>query len=250
MSYDCNINNDRLTGAFNSTYDVTATVDRFTLCAWIKRSAAQWADGTDARIVVVGEDTVDQNDSLMLWSSTTVNQMRGSAIDSGALIRDDVLTHTINTLDDVWILWGVVFGSDILRELFQDGVGTGSPSTILVNMLPVGAALAIGNNPAGGFASGNCLVAEVGMWNIALSDAEMLSLFDSAETGIPMTDVQGGNCVGYWPLLVDQATHQNLGVDTGGLMTVESGMPFSSDHPTILSADIENLSMGGVIITP
>ena len=241
MSYSFLTDLDRLTGSFTSTYDVTSTGDKFTIAMWMKRSAAQWLTPPDTRFIMISDSTADTNSSLQLWGTTTSNEVRAATIDTTGNIASDSLAHTVNTQDDTWVLVVGVFDGDADRECFFNGTGSGSPNTNQEDINAVGAAIAIGNNVSTAFSEARCLIAEVGMWDVALSDAEVASLWTSAETGPAMDSVQGANCVGYWPLLADSATHANLGVDTGGLMTVQSDATWVDDHPTITT--------GGVTIT-
>lgn len=237
MSYDCSADSDKLTGAFTSTYDVSGAA-AFTIACWIRKSAAQWAATTDNRFVMISDDTADDDDAMQLYTLTTANRPSAGVISTSSVLRRDFIDHTINTLDDTWILVGGVFRSNADREAFVNGTLSGSPETTTADIAPVGAAIAVGGATYSDFLSGECLVAEVGMWDVALSTGEIASLWTSAQTGPAMSSVQAANCVGYWPLLADNSTHANLGTDAGGLLTVQSAMPHSPEHPTITGSSV------------
>jgi hypothetical protein len=90
------------------------------------------------------------------------------------------------------------------------------------------------------FAGGNDLdglLAELACWDIALNATQITDYL--AGTAAPL--IAASDLIGYWPLSANNATQSNLGVDTGGDLTV-TGATYSSDHPTI--------SSGGTTITP
>jgi hypothetical protein len=185
---------------------------------------------------MISDDTADANSSMLLRTNAA-NSVHGATInEASASLGEDVLTHTSPDFDDTWILIGCVYDGNADREVFVNGTMSGSPQTSTWDINPIGGAIAVGNATYSNFLDGECLVAEVGMWDVALSDAEVASLHTTDETGVAMSSVRGSDCVGYWPLKIDQSTHSNEGVDAGGTLTVQSAMPHSSDHPTIASA--------------
>ena len=76
------------------------------------------------------------------------------------------------------------------------------------------------------------LLAEVAIWNKALSAGEIASYL----AGNDPSAIAAANLIGYWPLSADNATQSNLGTDATGDLTVSGATYEPSDHPTITSS--------------
>ena len=94
-----------------------------------------------------------------------------------------------------------VFASSTSRAIYGDG---GSKGTDTDPVTPSGINIVrIGRAAGGEYFSGG--LAEVGVWNVALTDVEVAFL----ATGVSPLSVRSGNLVGYWPLLGPTATGDN-----------------------------------------
>lgn len=233
MSYDFSASNDKIDGSFTSTYDIDGS-NALSIACWVKRTAAQWADTSDSRIVTLCAAATGQN-SLVCLRTNAADEVRASSFNTIGTLDEDSLSFTDGTYDDTWVLVVGVFASNASREVFiEDSTGGGAQTD--TNDIDPLQYISIGNDTDGNFIEAEALVAEVCIWNIALSDTDIDALQTGAGTGPAPNTIQSANVIGYWPLDTDQATHANQGNDAGGDLTVQSDAPFSSDHPTITKA--------------
>ncbi len=229
MSYEFPTSSDFLDGVFNTTYDS----EGMTLGIWLKLTAANWALTNQGYMMILHTTAGTTSDSIRLGHT------KGLADTVAASSRDgsgdnDARNGLQADHDDIWQLFFGTFTSDTLRESTAQDSGDQFSNA---SSRPVGAALdkiRVGSNPTGGtFCDG--FLAEAAIWDKVLSDTEIDSVWISEGTGNSFAGIAPSNLIGYWPMLVDQSTHTNLGTDTDGLLTVSNAV-FSSEHPTIIAA--------------
>jgi hypothetical protein len=132
---------------------------------------------------------------------------------------DTTTGMTVNT----WHHACAVFTSDTSRAAFIDGGSKGTDSTNIADPSADRTGIAcVYKSSIAGYWSGR--LAEVAVWNVALSDAEVAVL---AKGWCPLF-IQPQNIVGYWPL---GRTDNDL---FGGYNMTPSGSPTWADHPPIL----------------
>lgn len=111
-----------------------------------------------------------------------------------------------------WLAVGGVWASSTSRQAFCDGGGGVIDTTSKVPVAPT--ETLIGARKTGvsrdGFFTG--LIAEIAVWNVSLSSAEMAAL----RTGLDPSTVRGGSLVDYWRL--DASTDDQTGYK-GNVMT-------------------------------
>jgi len=76
----------------------------------------------------------------------------------------------------------------------------------------------------------NGSIAEVAVWDMALSGADVASLYASG-AGTPATNVQSGNLVGYWPLISGPTATVGTNLSENGTISYNAG-----DHPVTHAA--------------
>jgi len=230
MSYDFNASQRYIDGTFTSQYDS----EGITLAIWMKLAAAEWGNTAQKVMLKFGEGLSEGNQLLMLTHTD-------SAADRvTATSRSTSNGNANNTLqvdhDDIWQLFIGTFESDtVRRSLAQDSSDQASNTS---SDKAVGTALDSIRLGAGTTGSSNVdgLMAEAAIWDKALSNAEKDTIWISEGKGNAFDGIAASNLIGYWPLLVDQSTHANLGTDASGTLTVNNAV-FSSDHPIIVATD-------------
>lgn len=228
MSYSFDGVNDTMTGAFTSTY-----ADPVTLACFIKVTDHLVNDA----LVGLGNSNSTVNDSYQLRSTGTDNQW--GAVSIGAAGSTSTATNVLN-IDGVWA--GIVgkFSGDALRDVYVQALANTGQSTESRAVADVLQFVRLGESFAGAL-DFTGLMAEVAIWNSALSDADITSYL----AGTAASQISAANLIGYWPLSASNATQANEGVDTGGDLTV-AGATFNADHPTIT---IPSTARGRMLLT-
>lgn len=131
-----------------------------------------------------------------------------------------------------WTLITAVFESTTSRHIYKNGGGkvTGT-TTVSGSFTPDRTGMAAIVRAAASSLS-TLELAHVAVWNKALSDAEVASLYVSSETGIYPNEVASGNCVAYWPL---EGTTDPEPDDVASFDMTLSGGPTQSTGPTMQS---------------
>jgi hypothetical protein len=243
--YDFFESNDKLTGTFTTALDVDGS-NQVSLVAWIYRTAAQWAETSDSRCVQLNEDTADSSDQLELRTAAA-DEVRGGTRDSAGALSESDLSFTDGTYDAEWVVWVAIYTSNVSREVFIEDSTGGGVSTTSRDILAVDD-IAIGNSTDGNFLDCEATLAEIAVFDTALSDAQIDALqtaTGASAGGPPPCSVAPNNCVAYWPLDQDYGagagavTNEATGsaADATGDLTVQSSAPYNASlHPIISAA--------------
>lgn len=218
MSYDFDGSNDRIAGTMTATYPLPVT-----LAAFVK--VTSHSSPQSDTIVTFGNASA-ANNCHVLESGTVEHAWRADSRDSGGTNAQAVMSGV--NLNGVWAGLVGKFTSNTQRDIYvQDLANTATNTTNIavtgaLDVLRIGEGLGAANDFDG-------LIAEVAIWNSALSDADITSYL----AGTPASSISPANLIGYWPLSSAAATQLNLGLDAGGDLSV-IGASFDADHPTLL----------------
>ena len=151
-------------------------------------------------------------------------------LQSGQIIRTRLRVTTNADADstttfslDTWHHACGVFASTTSRSAYLDGGNKGTNTTSKTPGTPVNTAIGSRQSLAGQYMSGS--IAEMGVWNIALSDAEVAIL----AAGYAPPFVRPQNLVAYWPLIRDEDQDR-----VGGYDMTPQNTPSISTHPPII----------------
>lgn len=201
---------------------VTATP--LTMCAWAKTSIT----GADQTIVSI-KNSVGTRDinifSLRVSTGNAVNANTGDGSNNSSASTSTTISA------DTWFHACAVFASSTSRAAYLNGAGkgtnTGSRTPSGVNRTSIG--VVNGTAVYDPFApAGTGDIAEVAIWNIALSDADVASL----ATGVSPLLVHPEALVGYWPLIGNNSPENNLLSNTS-VMSI-TGSLSAAAHPRII----------------
>lgn len=203
-----------------------------TVSIWVKKTAAQWADsGADYAWNMAYDFSTDQNQLRCLTgtdSASFVMLTTGSTTTS-------TKTFTDGDYDDLWVPIICKFPAADSRTIYvENSAGAGNTPTVTRNITALDS-FRLGRlmNLIGGFEG---KLAEVAVWDKALSNAEIDQINPTSETGPAANTIASANCVGYWPLDTDTATHVDQSGTSNGSFTEVGTRVFDSDHPTITTA--------------
>ena len=143
-------------------------------------------------------------------------------------------TTTAADSTGVWHHACAVFASSTSRSIYLDGTNKITNTTSITPSSGSITGTRIGDSDADCF-DGD--LAEVAIWNAALSDAEVASLFVSNGVGVYPTDVKVANLVAYWPVLGSSSPEPD---DVGSNDLTLFNSPASSTHLTM-----QNIGSGG-----
>ncbi len=207
-----------------------------TIVAWVKRTAAQWASAGQGVIVDFNDNRTDADHRYTMICGSLADSIKGSSEATGS--ASVIHTFTDGQYDDLWVpiiakyseAAGVTVDRDIYIESTLETTNQSTDHTInSVLEITVGEWYEGSLQYAG-------LLAEIAIFDKALSDAEINALQTSAEAGPAPNTVASADCIAYWPLGTDQAMHTDQS-GNGGPDLDEDGSPtFDADHPTITSA--------------
>jgi hypothetical protein len=192
-------------------------------------SVACWfyiTDSTANRILFTQTDADTDGHYFSLRAGLAGNDNISAVIDAGG--AQGVANTTTSFNDNTWHHAGASFTSDILRTAYLDGSGKGTDATD-VGAFPGGGQdrMSIGLNwrlnPVGYF---DGYIAELGLWDAVLSDAEFAVL----AKGYSPLFVRPQSLVAYWPLIGKLSPELDY---VGGYdMTLTNG-PTTGAHPPI-----------------
>jgi hypothetical protein len=221
---------NNLSGTFGAGFNYP-----FSIVVWTKLTGAQWAETVDNYAVSLSDDTADLNNSAYVACCVgTADEMTAAARDTAGGVSLAEKAVADGTYDDTWVLVVGVYTSATSRAIYIEtsaSPGTSATSRTFSNSLDeirIGTT-ATGANPYPG------LVSHVAIFDVALTTQNVDDLQTAAQTGVPPCSVDATDCIGYWPLTVDQSTHADQSGNGGPTLTVNSAT-YSSDAPTIISS--------------
>lgn len=191
-----------------------ATTYPLTIMCW-----AWWDVGPTGTLISIGDkDTADHYDALQL--NTASNILWAISAGTGGAASSDGTGMTGST----WHHAAGVFASDASRIAYVDGSAAVTDTfSVTPNARDRVAVAARADNSLGTRLDGR--VAEVALWNIALSGAEIASIV----AGASPISVQASALVGYWPLCGTADPEPDVDGNTGSL--VLTGSPPFIAHP-------------------
>lgn len=169
---------------------------------------------------------LDNNDSYGLRASGATAGDPVTAIQVAGGVSASAVSSTGYTAGS-WHHACAVFTSSTLRAAYRNGASKGTNAT--ANAPAASTGVTVGGNgvPTTPTALFPGLIAEIGVWNVALSDAEVALL----ATGELPSFVRPDDLVAYWPLIGNTSPEVDL-VD--GVNLTISGSPAAAAHPTMI----------------
>lgn len=157
---------------------------------------------------------------LLLPTNNTI--LRCSQVTNGTAANSDSASNSLSA--NTWAHCAGVFSSTTSRTGYVNGVASTTNTTSLsaptVGTINIGAAI-INNSSASTYLSGN--IAEIGVWSVALTAAEIASL----SKGLSCRNIQPQSLVFYAPLIRD------LNDIARGITISNINSSTVSDHPRI-----------------
>jgi hypothetical protein len=198
----------------NATPAITAMpAAGLTLSAWVKFNTLALAQD----VLTLG--TAASNNNRWTLDMSVTNFVQAQARDgTAASLSNTSLAVTAG----IWQLFTAVYFDDTNRASWLQGANKGTNAVLRTLVVPPAntrvSANPINNNPV---TSG--LVAHVAIWNIALTDSDILAL----TTNLP-SSIQVSNLLDYWPI-TGASPEVSIGI-LGSSLTV-TGTTFNSDDP-------------------
>ncbi len=225
MSYDFNASNNTIDGTF-----AVDLAQPLSIVMWIKVNAAGWLETSQRFLVYLSQDIASVNNSVRL-TRTNAATYRITASSRDTSDNNAHLNFAATAYDDVWVAIVGTFNSDSLRRAYIENssntvgaTGTKTPGSLL-KALRIGAS-------SGGFSNFQGFAGELAIFNKILTLSEIDLIQTGPETGVALNTIAPAECIGYWPLAVNQANHPDQSGNNGPTLTV-NGAPYSSDHPAI-----------------
>jgi len=201
-----------------TTGSTPVTGNLMTLACWFNRKTT--FDGVNSPFLVAVDATSGTNFNGIACGSGSNIVIATSNVGAGPSFAESA-SHNINE----WHHACGVFESSTSRKIFLDA---GSPATATAtrnvsgqNNITIGARYSAGAFPSNIFA--DCLVAEVGIWNVALTADEIASL----AKGMTCDKVRPQSLVFYAPLV------RNLQDVRGGLTITNNNTATVANHPRV-----------------
>lgn len=200
----------------NATPAVTATP--CTLAAWfwwdiVRHNAAGASSGIHSIIGLINSASSSIRNNFTLWISAS--QLLATTCSNTALSS---ATHTLPLFPYRWVHLAAVFASTTSRIPFINGAAGPTDTTSVATPTGINGVILVQTGIQGAGASPPyCAVADIGVWNVALTTAEVLRLAG----GAPPSHVNKAGLVHYWPM--DERTPRikdvvgNLNMDQGGV---------------------------------
>ncbi len=226
MSYGTFGAGDYLTGTYGANKAIPLT-----FVAWVKRTAAQWADTSTDYIVHLGDDFANRFDAIALragGAADTIECVTFNPANSAAASH----SFTDGTYDDKWVVIVATVSATNNRDVYiedstntQNNTNDKDPSAALDSLI-VGSRLDNAQQFAG-------LIAEVAIFANGWGATEVNQLQTAPETGPPPNTIDSANCLGYWSLSTNQATHTDESGNGGPSLAENGTVAFNADHPII-----------------
>lgn len=198
------------------------TAAPLTMACWFRPVAVT----TDMILMSIAKGSA-QTDRFQLTARGSVSPKTIScdAIQASAGGRSSTVNAS-SWVTGVWLHAAAVFISSSSKAVYLNGADKGTGTSHVpasLDSIGIGAAP---ETPTSGFSDGR--IAECGLWNIALTDDEILSL----ARGLPPWRVRPGNLVGYWPLWGLQSPEVDL--TSGARSLTFTGSPTLADGPPVI----------------
>lgn len=191
---------------------------------------AMWLQpvGTANSSTLAGISDNTNNNRLYIQRGTAANPSAARASEVGSGSSVGAITPDTPVNDNTWGHWAATFTNINLRSIFfngadksSNGSGTGALATLTNFYLA-----ATGAGVAG---AQRFIAAEIGVWNVVLSDSDIALLGSSKYAP---SKVQPANLVAYWPLFGD-ASPEPDGHGTHD-MTLTGSVPQAAHPPGIV----------------
>jgi len=203
--------------ATNSRYlraNAPLTGNPMTIGFWFR------SNGLNGCGVSIGDEGSQQRHNIFVLPASGSVINAGSSNSGGTVAS---VNSTTTFTDGQWSHACGVYASDSSRTAFCNGGGAAT-NTTLIATTPGFVDLFVGTRPSpnlGGFFTGD--IAEVGIWNVALTAAEIASL----AKGMTCDKVRPQSLVFYAPLV------RNLQDAKGGLTITNNGGATVATHPRV-----------------
>jgi len=238
MSYDAFDNNDSLDADFGSAI----TVYPISVAMWVKNSAAGWnSTGADVAFHFNDEalDTGDNGSSLRLTlTDAAADRVTASQFRDNGLQSEDNYDFTADAYNDKWVVVVGVWRDDADCQVYiENSTNTSGPSTTsIATITEAWRYLRIGGDATSGFSAvTNGKIAEIAVFDKALTTTEIDNLQTAAQTGPAPNTVASADCIAYWSLDSDQSSHADESGNGGPALTETGTVAYAADHPTITS---------------
>lgn len=192
-----------------------------TISVWFKTNST-----TTAQTLVAQSATTAQGRHTFYID--TDSKLKAATVDSSGLFGSIAASSASVTTD--WNHGVAYFASNSSRTVYLNGTGASattspSPTVSSQNRFNIGCRYAASTTPGVYF---NGLLAEVAVWNVQLTDAEILSL----SKGTHPFSIRLASLFAYWPVGGFYGSSPN-DYSSGGRNMTEVGTPTYSDHPNI-----------------
>jgi len=226
MSYFFDGSNSSLLGQFN-----TALQQPVSIGIWFRILAHPLQADC---MLQLNNDQVDSEDIVIIRTDATADTYQGRA-DALNLAACNIVRAAVGAWTPaIWISTNTAGGKFFLA----DQVNTSGINVICAPMafIGVGETTHLTQDFSG-------WLAEPAVWDRVLTDEEAALYLAGNRAAV----IAEANLRGYWPMDEDSPTHANLGLDTGGLLTV-TGATFDADHPPILGPPVVTEPLMGQIM--
>lgn len=214
---------DGATTSLDNTTASPATAAPLSISVWFKPAAISTTQ------TLVGLNTTGGGNHQFELVMDSTNVIQAQARDTGA--SQAATTGSVN--NGVWNFAGAVFTDVTHRFAYLNGEYAGGVGT---TRTPSGVnEIRVGKSRSGGAAFNqfaNGLIAYVVVWDVALSQANLDSLYNGG-AGVDPTTIQGANIVAIYDLTGNESPEVD---DDGALDLTVTAATFSSDNPFTLGA--------------
>lgn len=205
-------------------YCDTAPVSQIplTIAAWVRRPSNPGADQT---IVSIGDASNAAVGVMMSWRNVTGYKIGAGYRNSSA---NSYANSSLSTTSGTWYHAIAVYFSSVTTGIFVNGGNETYAGGAAITGLDM---LGIGTHRYGTTADKllNGDVAHVGVWSVALTQAERNRLYNNG-IGADPRSVRPDALVAYWPLLNDDGDQDYW----GNFHLTASGSPTYAQHPPVL----------------
>jgi hypothetical protein len=226
--------------AFSSTYAYGWSV-----VAWVKRTGTNWSLNPYEFVAMFAANNTTQVDAAALMVNGAAPdraRVRCASLNTSTGQAD--YDFTTDAYDDEWVVMvGTVTAADD-RSVFIENSTNTTRENVTTRTLTALDTVSVGWNPQQTSAFFDGQIAEVAFFDKALSASEIDALqtaTGASAGGPPPNTVASANCIAYWPLDSDQASHADQSGNGGPALAENGTVAYNADHPTITS--------GGIVLT-